>query len=185
MLIVGLGNPGKAYEKTRHNVGFMFVDQYAKENNLVFKLETKFSCYLTSFTHNDKQHYLIKPVTYMNNSGLSVRAVANYYKIPVEEIIIIYDDRDLDIAQLRIRKQGSSGGHRGVKSVIEQLGTSEFARIRIGIGRNQQDAKDYVLNPFGKEELILLSNTLAKAPNIINDYLDHGIDYIMNNYNNR
>lgn len=185
MLIVGLGNPGKAYEKTRHNVGFMFVDQYAKEKELFFKLETRFSCYLASFTHNDENHYLIKPVTYMNNSGFSVKAVANYYKIPVEDIMVIYDDRDLDVAQIRLRKKGSSGGHRGVKSVIEQLGTNEFARLRIGIGRNHQDAKDYVLSPLGKDEMSLLNYTLALAPNIINDYLDHGIDYVMNNYNNR
>ena len=101
---------------------------------------------------NGETHYLVKPMTYMNNSGISVSAVANYYKIPAEEILLVYDDRDLDIAQMRIRKKGTSGGHRGVSSVIDQIGTSEIARIRIGIGRNRQDAKDYVLSPFGKEE---------------------------------
>ena len=185
MLIVGLGNPGKSYANTRHNVGFMFVDRFAEENDLFFKLENKFSCYLSSFMRNGETHYLVKPMTYMNNSGISVSAVANYYKIPTEEILLVYDDRDLDIAQMRIRKKGTSGGHRGVSSVIDQIGTSEIARIRIGIGRNGQDAKDYVLSPFGKEEKKLLSEVFDKATNIINDYLDYGIDYIMNNYNNR
>jgi PTH1 family peptidyl-tRNA hydrolase len=121
----------------------------------------------------------------MNNSGFSVRAVANYFKIPVEEILIISDDRDLDVARIRIRKKGSSGGHNGLKSIIEQLGTSDFARIKIGIGRNSQDAKDYVLGQFNEEELALINGILDKASNIVTDYIQYGIDYIMNKYNIR
>jgi PTH1 family peptidyl-tRNA hydrolase len=185
MLICGLGNPGKEYARTRHNVGWMFVDQIAKDHNAEFRVEERLGCFMTSFTENGQKQYLIKPVTFMNNSGFSVRAVANYFKIPVEEILIISDDRDLDVARIRIRKKGSSGGHNGLKSIIEQLGTSDFARIKIGIGRNSQDAKDYVLGQFNEEELALINSVLDKASNIVTDCIQYGIDYIMNKYNIR
>lgn len=187
MLIVGLGNPGKEYELTHHNIGFMFVDKVSESYQVKFKLDKKFQCYITEFTQNNKKHYLMKPTTYMNLSGHAIRLFMDYYKIDPNDIFVIYDDMDLPINTRRIRKSGSAGGHNGMKSVIKEVGTSNVLRLRIGIGRktheNQKEVIDYVLSKFSKSELNQLEDTLNMAPNIINDLINHGIDYIMNNYN--
>ena len=187
MLIVGLGNPGKEYAKTHHNVGFMFVDEVAKSYNVTFKLEKKFQCYIGEFIQNGKKHYLMKPTTYMNLSGHAVRLFSDYYHIERNDIFVIYDDMDLPIGARRIRKSGSAGGHNGMKSMIKEVGTSDIARLRLGIGRSKEDSQekviDFVLSNFSKVEMNILNETLNISANIINDLLNNGIDYIMNNYN--
>lgn len=183
MIIVGLGNPGKEYEKTRHNVGFMFVDELAKTYNLEFKLDKKLQCMKTEVLIKGEKHIIIKPITYMNLSGNSVRSVVDYYKKTADDVIVIYDDMDLDLAKVRIRKNGSSGGHNGIKSIIACLNTENFKRIRIGIGPHPQDAIDYVLGKFSKKDQATLDNVLLKAPNMIEDLINKGMDYLMNNYN--
>ena len=187
MLIVGLGNPGKEYEKTHHNVGFMFVDAVAKSYNVTFKLEKKFQCYIGEFMQNGQKHYLMKPTTYMNLSGHAVRLFSDYYNIDSEDIFVIYDDMDLPIGTKRIRKSGSAGGHNGMKSMIKEVGTSNISRLRIGIGRSKDESHDkvidFVLSNFSKVEMKVLEETLNISANIINDLINHGVDYIMNNYN--
>lgn len=187
MLIVGLGNPGKEYANTHHNVGFMFVDKVAESYNVTFKPEKKFQCLIGEFVQNGKKHYIMKPTTYMNLSGHAVRLFIDYYNIDSSEIFVVYDDMDLPLGTKRIRKNGSAGGHNGMKSMIKEVGTQEISRLRIGIGRSKAQGEDkvidFVLSKFSKTELAVLKDTLDYAPNIINDLINHGLDYIMNNYN--
>lgn len=184
MLIVGLGNPGKEYEKTRHNIGFMFVDELAKVYNVAFKLSKKHQALIAEVNLKGQKHYIIKPITYMNLSGLAVRSVADYYHIPVEEILIVVDDLDLSVGQIRIKPSGSSGGHNGLKSIFGQLGTEKITRIRIGIAKNSRiDQKDYVLGNLSPQENKIIQDTISYAPNIIEDYLNNGVNFIMNKYN--
>ena len=183
MVIVGLGNPGTKYEKTRHNVGFMFLDEVAKANQAAFSLNKNLQCYIAEIYINKIKHYLIKPTTFMNLSGDSVYKVLNYYNVEIDDLIVIYDDMDLSVGQVRIRKSGSSGGHNGMKSIINNLNSQEFKRIRIGIGKPKADSIDFVLGKFSKSEGILIQKTVVKAPNIVDDLVINGIDYIMNHYN--
>ncbi len=183
MIIVGLGNPGEKYEKTRHNIGFMFVDKVAEANRTAFKLDKKLKCMKAEFEFGGQKHFLIKPITFMNLSGDSVRSVVDYYKQTSDDVIVIYDDMDLDLGKVRIRKNGSSGGHNGIKSIIACLNTDTFKRIRIGIGPKGVDAIDYVLGRFSKADMEILNKVFDKAPNMIDDLISRGIDYVMNNYN--
>ncbi len=186
MIIVGLGNIGKEYEDTHHNVGFMVLDELAKANNLTFTLEKKHQAYVATYVYNGEKHFLIKPTTYMNNSGIAVRAVMSYYKLTSDDIFVIYDDLDIPLASIRIRKNGSAGGHNGIKSIIAHIGTTNFARMRIGIQKEKEtDTIDYVLSKFSKKEMVQISDTLTKMPNIIDDLLKNGVDYIMNHYNKK
>lgn len=184
MIIVGLGNIGKTYEKTHHNVGFMALDEIAKANKLVFLEEKKFQAYVCAYYDGKNKHYFVKPTTYMNHSGIAVKAILEYYQKTNEDLFIIYDDLDLPLGDIRIRKTGSSGGHNGMKSIIESLNTKDFARLRIGIQKQKEiDTIDYVLSKFSKKELTVVQKTLEKIPNMIDDLLHYGIDYIMNHYN--
>ena len=183
MIIVGLGNPGKEYAKTRHNIGFMFVDAIADSYKVEFKLDKKLQCMKSEIMIGGEKHILVKPITYMNLSGNSVRSVMDYYKKTPDDVIVIYDDMDLDLAKVRIRKNGSSGGHNGIKSIIACLNTQEFKRIRIGIGPHPQDAIDYVLGCFSKKEQTALDNVFVKSTSMIEDLINKGMDYLMNNYN--
>lgn len=184
MVIFGLGNPGNEYANTHHNVGFMFVDVIANSFSTEFKFEKKFNAFVASFIVNNEKHYLVKPATYMNCSGIAVRSFMDYYKISKDEILVVYDDMDLPFSSIRIRKAGSAGGHNGMKSIIAHLNNSEFSRLRIGIGRPKtNDTIDFVLSKFTRSELDQLSGVLSIAPNICLDLINHGIDYLMNNYN--
>ena len=187
MIIVGLGNPGNKYEKTRHNAGFMFVDYVCKANKTVFKLKKEFEAEVAEIFINNEKHILVKPITYMNNSGNAVYKVMNFYKknndININDLIVIYDDMDLPIGSLRIRKNGSSGGHNGMKSIISCVGSTEFKRIRIGIGHPEENQIDFVLGKFSKREGEYIQNILDISPNLIDDLIIKGIDYVMNNYN--
>lgn len=184
MIIVGLGNIGKAYEETHHNVGFMALDEVAKANQLLFLEEKKFQAYICEYYNGKNKHYFVKPTTYMNLSGIAIKTILDYYKKTNEDLFVIYDDLDLPLGEIRIRKTGSSGGHNGVKSIIENLNTKDFARLRIGIQKQKEmNTIDYVLSKFSKKEKEVMQRTLEKVPNIIDDLLNYGIDYIMNHYN--
>lgn len=184
MIIVGLGNPGKKYELTRHNVGFMFVDMIAKAYNLSFVESKKHNALVCEIEINGVKHYLLKPLTYMNNSGDAVRSFMNYYKITSDELLVVYDDLDLMTGLMRIRKSGSAGGHKGMFSIISNLQSGNIHRLRIGISRNpEKPVVEYVLSKFSKKEMDLLLPTFDLAKNIFDDYISKGIDYIMNTYN--
>lgn len=184
MVIVGLGNIGKEYENTHHNAGFMAIDQVAKANNLTFLLEKKFQAYICEYFFEGKKNYLVKPITYMNNSGIAVKAIMDYYNLSEKELVVIYDDLDLPLGQIRIRESGSAGTHNGMKSIVNMLGTKNFARIRIGIAKQKEvDTIDYVLSKFSKKEMEKVNESLIKFPNMIDDLLRNGITYIMNHYN--
>ena len=180
-LVVGLGNPGKKYKDTKHNIGFMCLDHYVSEKSLSFKKEKKF--YGESLKIADL--VLLKPHTFMNLSGQSVRATMDYYNIDIEDVLIVYDDLALPLGKLRLREQGSAGGHNGIKSIISNLGTSEFQRVRIGIDSNPLiDAKDYVLGKFSKNEFKDLEESLNRTSQVINEFRDNkSFTLIMNEYN--
>lgn len=184
-LIVGLGNPGKKYEFTRHNIGFMFLDFFAGDRNLkINKIKFKAVCCETVI--DGKKCVLMKPQTYMNNSGEAVREAADFYKIPTENIIVIFDDVSLETAKIRIRRKGSAGGHNGIKSIISHLGSEEFPRIKIGVGEKpheEMDLADWVLSSFSKKELEQLKESAKKAEDIISLMVDGKTEDAMSKYN--
>ena len=182
-LIVGLGNPGKKYQNTRHNVGFMFVDEVAKLYKLKFNLDKARQAEIAEITINGEKVLLAKPQTFMNLSGIAIAKISSFYKIPTEDILIIYDDMDLDVARIKIKPSGSSGGHNGMKSIIASLGTEEIKRIRIGIDKAANDTIDYVLGKFTKVEKKEIDVVIAQAPDMINYYLRNSFDGLMNKYN--
>lgn len=183
-LIVGLGNPGNKYEKTRHNIGFMFTNELVKKNNFNFTLDKKLQTKIASGIINNEKVYIIQPQTYMNLSGEAVRAVCKYYGIDVNDILVIYDDLDLPVGKVRIRPNGSSGGHRGMQNIIDMLQTKEIHRIRIGIdGCDKDKVIDYVLGRFNKEEEIEISLIISKADLMIESYLKESFENFMNRYN--
>jgi PTH1 family peptidyl-tRNA hydrolase len=185
-LIVGLGNPGKEYERTRHNAGFMVMEKIEKELNVSID-QKKFKALVCKTNVGGEQVLLMKPQTYMNLSGEAVQEAMKFFRIDIKDLLVIYDDMDLPIGAKRIRKTGSAGGHNGMKSMIKEVGTNEIARLRIGIGRSKEDSEnkviDFVLSNFSKQEMNILQETLDLSGNIINDLINNGLDYIMNNYN--
>ncbi len=182
-VIAGLGNPGRQYEKTRHNMGFLVIDEFAAAHGVdVRRIKHKA---LTGETRiAGEKVLLVKPQTYMNLSGESLREVMNYYDVPMENLIVIYDDMDLETGTLRIRKKGSSGSHNGMKSVIYQLQSDEFPRIRIGIGSTSgDDWKDYVTGQVTEKEAEILADTIRKAASALECIITEGIDIAMNRFN--
>lgn len=179
-LIAGLGNIGEKYCFTRHNAGFMVLDKWAMDNNITFREEKKLKCFITKFNDN----ILIKPTTFMNLSGEAVRAVMDYYKIDVKDILIVYDDIALDLGRIRFRANGSDGGHNGIKSIIKHVGTKDFDRLKIGIGPQPNvPSENYVLQNFPKEQLEELKNILKTADEAIEFYLENGIQQAQNKFN--
>ncbi|MDE7263662.1 MAG: aminoacyl-tRNA hydrolase [Anaeroplasmataceae bacterium] len=171
-LIVGLGNPGLQYEQTRHNVGFMVLDALADKHNAPFRLEPKLKGMLASITLQGNKAMLLKPMTYMNLSGESVRAVMQYYKIAVEDILIISDDLDSHNGRVRLRSEGSAGGHNGHKNIIAHLGTENYKRIKIGIGRSAViPVIDWVLQKFSADEFIEIEAAKNKAVQAIDEFI--------------
>ncbi|MFI5359789.1 MAG: aminoacyl-tRNA hydrolase [Halanaerobiales bacterium] len=183
-LIVGLGNPGPKYRMTRHNVGFMAVHKLAEDFNIKAE-STKFQAIIGEGSIAGSRVILAQPLTYMNNSGIAVRQLVNYYKIEREKLIVIYDDLDLPTGKLRIKEKGSSGGHNGVASIIESLGTREIPRIRIGIGSPPEDFSviDYVLGRFTAEEMTVIEETLSKISSVVEEIIANGYQTAMNKYN--
>lgn len=183
-LIVGLGNPGKQYENTRHNVGFMAVDELARRHALSFgRAERKAVC--ADGLIAGRRVLLAKPQTYMNLSGEAVRALVDFYRIALADILVIADDLDLPIGTLRLRPGGGHGGQNGLRSIIQHLGTQDFARGRIGIGRppGRMDAAAYVLRPFEGDDAITARLTIERAANAAEAWLADGLEAAMTRYN--
>lgn len=184
-IIVGLGNPTDKYKGTRHNIGFMAIDKIAEAHKITMN-QHKHKAMVGSGFVGGERVLLMKPLTYMNLSGESVRAAADFYKVDVEDILIIYDDISLEPGKLRIRKKGSAGGHNGIKSIISHMGGDNFPRIRVGIGGERHpgmDLADYVLGHFGKEEFVAINEALDNASKAAVLIMDDDIDTAMNLYN--
>lgn len=183
-LIVGLGNPGKDYEKTRHNIGFRCVDAIAEKHGLSFSKKQSKSR-LAEGNVGDVRLLLVKPQTYMNASGEALRGLVDFYKIPVDHVLVISDDMDIPLGTLRIRLKGSAGGQKGLKSIMDHLGTQDVYRLRVGIGRppGRMNPADYVLQDFGKDEQILLVETLDRVVKAVGTWMRHGITAMMNRHN--
>ena len=183
-LIVGLGNPGREYKDNRHSVGFMLVDRLTVRLNVrMSRLQAK--ALVTSTTYDGKKLILAKPQTYMNLSGQSIQGLAHFYKIPLENMIVAHDDLDLPFGAIRIRPGGGPGGQRGIASTIERLGSKDFPRLRIGIGRppGRMDPADYVLQDFSKADLPLLSEILDRAADAVLAFVTEGLNAAMNKFN--
>lgn len=182
-IIVGLGNPGKKYENTRHNIGFMTVDYLADQFNIKIN-KIKHKALIGEGIIGGEKILLVKPQTYMNLSGRSVREILEYYKIDINNLIVVYDDIDIDVGKIRIRKKGSAGTHNGMRSIIYDVQSDDFPRIRIGVGINRQfDLADYVLSSFSKEEKPLIETAVRNAAKAIELSLGKSIDAAMNEYN--
>ena len=181
-LIVGLGNPGSEYNGTRHNIGFEAVDYIADKYNIELN-RIKFKGIFGEGLINGKKVILLKPTTYMNLSGESIREGVNFYKISNEEIIVIYDDISLDVGRLRIREKGSHGGHNGIKSIIANLGTDVFPRVKIGVGAPKGNLVSHVLGKFNEEEINVLRKTLIATEEAVNVMLKNDVKDAMNKFN--
>ncbi len=183
-IIVGLGNPGRAYRGTRHNIGFMVLDHLGTKIGLTFsRMESK--ALVAKGELQGRRLILVKPQTYMNLSGQAVRSLMRFYKIPLENLLVIYDDVDLPYETLRMRPQGGSAGQKGMQSIIENLGSPDFSRLRVGVGRppGQRQAADYVLQNFSKAELEILPFILERTTNAVITFMTDGIEIAMNKYN--
>lgn len=184
-IIVGLGNPSKEYDNTRHNIGFAAIDALADKYNIAVN-EVKHKAMLGKGVIEGAKVILVKPLTYMNLSGEAVRAIVDYYKIDEEsELIVIYDDISLDVGQLRIRKKGSAGGHNGIKNIILHTGGQKFPRVRVGVGEKpaDYDLADYVLGHFSKEENVEIEDRLKTACDAIVCIMNEDCAAAMNKYN--
>ena len=177
-LIIGLGNPGRKYEKTRHNVGFLVIDEIARRFNQPLQQE-KFKAKYVEFNHKGEKIILVQPQTFMNLSGESVVQFVNFYKLELDSILVITDDLNLPLGKIRIRKNGSSGGQNGINNIIQHLGTKDFSRLRVGIGKDPRiDTVDYVLGKLTGEEAI------NKAADAVESFIDGmSIENVMNGYN--
>ena len=185
-LIVGLGNPGREYAQTRHNCGFMAVDRLAERRRVVWKTERKFQARVAHAKWAGKTVILCEPETFMNRSGVAVQAVALFYKVAVEQVLVVVDDADLPLGGLRLRGSGSSGGHHGLDSIEQHLGTRQYARLRIGIGRRtegQREITDYVLGRFEAAEKALLEASLERACDQMECWMTAGVQEAMNQFN--
>lgn len=173
-LVAGLGNPGKQYSRTRHNVGFMVVDALAKELAAEFS-GRKFAAEFSQVKVGREKIIIIKPQTYMNRSGEAVAQLVNYFKVPSHRLLTVYDDFNLELGVVRLRLRGSAGGHNGVQSVIETLGTADFPRLRIGVGKPSGDRADFVLAEFALDEKAILQGSISRAVKIVNAVLRDGL----------
>ena len=181
-LIVGLGNPGKEYDGTRHNIGFAAVDYIANKYNIELN-RIKFKGVFGEGFINGKKVILLKPTTYMNLSGESIREVINFYKISNEEVIVIYDDISLEVGRLRIREKGSHGGHNGIKSIIANLGTDVFPRVKIGVGAPKGNLVSHVLGKFSEDEIEILRETIKASSDAVSIMLKSDTKEAMNKFN--
>jgi PTH1 family peptidyl-tRNA hydrolase len=183
-LLVGLGNPGREYQTNRHNFGFMLIDRIAvRLNARGLKVQSK--AIVTSATYEDRKLILAKPQTYMNLSGQSIQGLAHFYKLPLENMLVAYDDLDIPFGTIRLRPGGGPGGQKGVASMIEKLGTKDFARLRLGIGRppGRMDPAAYVLQNFSRDELKSVSEILDRAADAALEFVMNGLDKAMNKFN--
>lgn len=186
-LIAGLGNPGKQYEMTRHNIGFHTIDYIADRLGVKVK-KLKFKAIFGEGTIGGEKVLLVKPQTYMNLSGESLVEFVRFYKIPIENVIVISDDIDLPAGRIRIRAKGSAGGHNGLKSIIQMLGGDNFARVRIGVGApvsEDYDLADFVLGRFSKDEIPVLEDAIVKADKAVTEIIACNVNSAMNKFNSK
>jgi len=183
-LIVGLGNPGKQFDHTRHNIGFDVIDKLSEQLNIPLS-QAKFKGLFGAGIVKGEKVILLKPLTYMNLSGESIGAVMDYYDIEIDDLLVIYDDLDLPTGKIRLRQKGSAGGHNGIKSTIAHTGTQEFKRIRVGISRpqNRMPITDYVLGKFSKEEQEEMDQAINKACDACEAWVEMPFLQVMNQYN--
>lgn len=185
-MVIGLGNPGKKYELTRHNIGFLSIDKLASDIGVNSFTSTiaKYNALITEARFNGQRVLLVKPLTFMNLSGEAIRALIDWYKLEIEDILVIYDDLDLPTGKLRFREKGSAGGHNGIKSIIAHLGTENFKRVKVGIDRPKGiSVVDYVLTNFSEEEKVTIDNSLENVSRSIQEWIK-GEDFkkIMSTY---
>lgn len=183
-LIAGLGNPGRKYDQTKHNTGFMALDHYLEKNGLNLDKD-KFEGLWTKQKINGEDVIFLEPQTFMNDSGKSIAQVANFFKIKPEDILVIHDDMDMPIGKIRIRANGKSGGHNGIKSIMACLGTNNFNRLKIGIRHpDKESVVSWVLSPFNNEQQKLMDAAFETSESIINDFINgKNAQYLMNQYN--
>lgn len=183
-LVTGLGNPGPKYSDNRHNVGFRCVDRIASLHHLFFDRQQK-RAYVALGTVAERPVVLVKPRVFMNRSGYAVAALVNFYRVPLNRTLVVYDDLDLPLGAMRVRPSGGAGGHRGMRSIIRQLGSREFPRLRVGIGRppGRMEPADYVLQDFAVDEEPVVDEVLEQAIGAIETWLTEGIDEAMSRYN--
>ncbi|WP_413376999.1 aminoacyl-tRNA hydrolase [Alkalihalobacillus sp. 1P02AB] len=183
-LIVGLGNPGEKYAGTRHNIGFDIIDSCAKTLGIELN-QAKFKGIYGTGVVNGEKVYLLKPLTYMNLSGESVRPLMDYFQIPLEDLVVIYDDLDLPAGKIRLRKKGSAGGHNGIKSLIQHLGTQEFNRIRVGVDRpkNGEPIVQYVLGKYHPDERQAIAESIEQATKAVEAWTSASFLEVMNKFN--
>ncbi len=184
--IIGLGNPGKKYDNNRHNIGFLFLQEFAKNHSSSFVLKNKLKSNYTEFIFEDVLYRIFMPTTYMNHSGEAIRAIIDWFKIDKDKLIIVVDDIDIPLGKIRVRKKGSSGGHNGLKSIINYLNSKEFLRIRIGIGSPPLIEKDkkyntisHVLGNFSKSEKLILNKIFCQMIESLQKLNDHNEDSII------
>lgn len=185
-LIAGLGNPGDKYKNNRHNIGFQIIDTYLtffSQNKLIDKFDSEY----TSINFKENKLHIIKPKTFMNESGIAVNKCINFFKIPLENLIVIYDEMDLSPGNIKIKFGGGSAGHNGIKSIINCLGSEKFTRVRIGIGKpvNKEKISSYVLSNFTNDELNLFNEIKTNIKYIIEDLLLEGLPFAMNKFNSK
>lgn len=184
-IIFGLGNPGIKYRGTRHNIGYRVIEELARSESCNFKLSLKFNADVAIFKIEKEKIILVKPGSYMNNSGVCLVNLLNFYKTDIQHCLVVYDDADLALGVLRFREKGSAGGHKGMESIIEYAETDKINRLRVGIGRSQQkiDLADYVLSEFFPEEKEVLNESILRAVSACIDWLRFGNGYVMEKYN--
>lgn len=179
-LVVGLGNPGKEYENTRHNCGFMAIDNFLAGKDL--KGKTKFNGLYYEISNKGEKIIILMPQSYMNDSGKVVEKFVRYFNIDIQDVLVIYDDMDISVGSYKIKKTGSCAGHNGINDIINQLHTQNINRIKIGISRNNNsNAIDYVLGKFSKEDNLKLNKLFENINNIINDFINYGMDVALSN----
>lgn len=183
-IIVGLGNPGPKYKNNRHNVGFMIIDGLGEQHNALLKRSFMLKGFTAKIKIKGRDTILIKPSTFMNNSGLCVKRALAHYRVCKENLLVVHDDADLPSGALRFRKSGSSGGHNGMSSIIDNLGIKEINRLRVGIGKAEdKDLVEYVLSNFSSQEQVTVQTILEKAASACIDWASYGSDYVMSKYN--
>ena len=183
-IVVGLGNPDRKYENTRHNAGFICIDKFAEKHGVTID-RLKYKAYCAAVEIGDKRVLLMKPQTYMNNSGQSVVEAMNFYKIPPENVVIIFDDISLDVGLMRVKRKGSDGGQKGMRSIIYLSGKDNFPRVKVGIGHKPEkwDLADWVLSQFTDDETKIIDDVTEKAADAVELILNGNIDKAMNLYN--
>lgn len=183
-LIVGLGNPGDEYKNTRHNVGFMVLDSWMNYHNYKFD-KTKFNGEYSIIKYNNEDVIILKPLSFMNLSGTVVLSFVNYFKIDIDDILVIYDDKDIELGSVKLKKNGSCGGHNGIRNIIDNLKTDKFKRLKVGLSKNNTDMVSFVLGKFSNVEKCKLDNVLKETNNILDDYFTLTFDNLMSKYNKK